>query len=396
MPIDNRLLQKRLTQVGVIRLGEKRTGNNGKQFPAKLETFRLTSPSKALIERAAELYGGDVRDWPDAPAGPEFQVITKTREIPVYVLPQRIDPNLELWGNRHRVRLCDGVTERIRNKPCLCEAAARVRYDRSGLEWPESGKFLRDPRSECKPTTRVSVMLADVSEGQWKIEAHGWNAAAELPTAATFYLSLAQKPVPATLRMDLRDEPKLVINPDGSEKVDARKFAVPVLDFGDLFTARQALTGGVDAAVDRALEGQRLRLAIGAAPTDPLTALWVEARAAATSDELRAVWNRTDNPDLRTFIAERKKELESEPAATSTTAKPGPTPPVPVTEPIDGEVEPDAEETWAAILREAGKAGWNLATTKERFAKARGMDADDANGFQLAAFLDAMRNGQVQ
>ena len=50
MPIDNRLLQKRLTQVGVIHLGEKRTGNNGKQFPAKLETFRLTSPSKAVRE----------------------------------------------------------------------------------------------------------------------------------------------------------------------------------------------------------------------------------------------------------------------------------------------------------------------------------------------------------
>ncbi len=387
MPI--RSLQLRLTQVGVIRLGEKRTGNNGKQFPAKLETFRLTSPSRQLIEKVAELYGGEVRDWPDGPSGPEFQVVTKTREIPVFVLPQRIDPNLELWGNRHRVRLCDGETERIRNKPCLCEAAARVRYQRAGMVWPEDGRFARDPRSDCKPTTRISVMVADVSDGQWKIESHGWNAAAELPTAATFYLAMAQKPVPATLRMDLRDEPKLVINADGSEKVDARKFAVPVLDFGDLFTARQALTGGVDAAVDRALEGQRR--AISAAPADPLAELWALAEAATDSDELRAVWNQTDDPKLRTFIAQRKAELETKPARQVPPAPPATSVPAPV----EGEVEPDQDEMWTAILREAGKVGWNLATTKERFAKARGVDADDAGGFELAAFLDAMRNGQV-
>lgn len=389
MPI--RSLQLRLTQVGVIRLGEKRTNNNGKTtFPAKLETFRLTSPSRQLIEKVAKLYGGDVREWPDGPSGPEFQVITKTREIPVYVLPQRIDPNLELWGNRHRVRLCDGEMERIRNKPCLCEAAARVRYQRAGMDWPVDGRFARDPRSDCKPTTRISVMVADVSDGQWKIESHGWNAAAELPTTATFYLAMAQKPVPATLRMDLRDEPKLVINPDGSEKVDARKFAVPVLDFGDLFTARQALTGGVDAAVDRALEGQRL--AISAGPADPLESLWSAARAATTSDELRVVWNQTDDAELRGFIAKRKAEMESTPATGGQGAAPATT----VTKPIEGEVEPDPNEVWAAILREAGKAGWNTAGVKERYAARMGHDPDDADGWQLTTFLDAMKSGQVQ
>ena len=43
MPIKT--VQKRLTQVGVIRLGEQRVSGNGNNYPAKLETLRFTSPS---------------------------------------------------------------------------------------------------------------------------------------------------------------------------------------------------------------------------------------------------------------------------------------------------------------------------------------------------------------
>ena len=133
-------LQRRLTQVGVIRLGEKRIAKSGKEYPAKLDGLRFTSPSRPLIDSVAGLYGGEVRAW-RSPTGPEWEVVTPVREIPVLVPPQRIDPNLELWGNGFRSRMCDGVIEKIRKEACLCEAAARLRYQRQGWPGPEDGEF---------------------------------------------------------------------------------------------------------------------------------------------------------------------------------------------------------------------------------------------------------------
>jgi hypothetical protein len=156
-------LQARLAQVGVIRLGQKVPTNSGKLRPEKLETLRFTSPSRKLIDAVAGLYGGEVKPW-QANTGPQFEVVTEAKEIPVLVPPQRIDPNMEHWGNGYRDRLCDGETETIRQRPCLC------------AQMQQGGKRV-DARELCKPTTRMSVMLADVpSLGTWKIESHGWNA----------------------------------------------------------------------------------------------------------------------------------------------------------------------------------------------------------------------------
>jgi hypothetical protein len=60
-------LQQRLTQVGVIRLGEQRISKNNKPYPAKLDTFRVTSPSKDLVgrgRRAVRRAGHGVAGWP--------------------------------------------------------------------------------------------------------------------------------------------------------------------------------------------------------------------------------------------------------------------------------------------------------------------------------------------
>lgn len=397
MPI--RSLQLRLTQVGVIRLGEKRISKSGKPYPAKLETFRITSPSRAIVAKAAELYGGEVRDWPDGPSGPEFQVTTQTNALPVFVLPQRIDPNLELWGKGHRQRLCDGETERIRNVPCLCEQAARQRYQRSGRPWPEDGKFIRDPRSDCKPTTRLSVLMADLSDGQWKVEAHGWNAAAELPTKATVYLALAQKPVPATLRLVIRKDAVLKLQPNGSEEIESREYAVPVLDFGDLFTARVALSGGVDAAAQAALNGQQ-RPAI-TATAEPAVDWSAEIAAASSAVELNAVRDRirAANAGNDRLLAEWRARGAELVAAAEKANGAAPAPAEAVSEPevIEAETEPDRDEVWTAIMREAKPRGWNLPAVEDRYRQAMGHDPSDelATGWKLTEFLTAVRAGQV-
>ena len=405
MPIMQ--LQKRLTQVGVIRLGEKRLSKNNKQYPAKLETFRLTSPARWIIEAAAAKYGGEVRDWPDAPDGPQFQVTTTSKALDVYVLPQKIDPNLELWGNRHRVRFCNGVTERIRNTPCLCEAAARVRYQRAGMEFPEDGRFVRDPRTDCKPTTRISVALADVGDGQWKVEAHGWNAAAELPTKASVYLELTQKAVPAVLRLNMRSDAVMTIV-NGAEKVESREYVVPELDFGGLFTIREALTGGVDAAVARALTAQQERPAIEAAKLTEAAVLDL-AEGLDTVEALQDLWRAAGKDEVLTaavkqVLQQRSAEIQAATAKPADKQDPEPTPPPatpavvpPVTQVVDAETEPDRDEVWGSIAREAQKVGWNLSALYAKYEERMGHrpDSDDATGWKYQEFLTALKAGEV-
>jgi hypothetical protein len=57
MPIDT--LVPRLTQVGVIRLGQQLiSAKTGKPYPSKLDTFRITTPSQRIAGDIAELFGG--------------------------------------------------------------------------------------------------------------------------------------------------------------------------------------------------------------------------------------------------------------------------------------------------------------------------------------------------
>lgn len=400
MPIKD--LQRRLTQVGVIRLGEKRTAASGKSYPAKLETFRVTSPSRAIVERVAEKFGGEVRDWPDGPSGPEFQVVTTAKELPVFVLPQRIDPNLELWGNRHRQRMCDGVTERIRNAPCLCEAAARQRYAQQNRPWPADGRFQRDPRSDCKPTTRLSVAM-DIADGQWKVEAHGWNAASELPTKATVYLAMAQKPVPAILRLVVRKDAVLRIQPNGQEKVESREYVVPELDFGDLFTMRQALAGGVDEAVRRSLAAaphQRQAIEAEAAPTLTPERVLAQIPLARNVPQVQQLWRDAAKAgdavltdEVKAALTARAKELEQ--PADESEATPPPAEPR-AEEAVEVELEPDLNETWMQIQGVAAEHGWNSDALEQRITARFNKPSDEINGWQMQDFIAAVKAGEVQ
>jgi hypothetical protein len=191
-PWRSRPCSQRLTQVGVIRLGQQLVSKNGKKYPAKLETLRFTVPVEAADRGRRRRVRREVKPW-QAPTGPQWEVITGVKEIPVLVPPQRIDPNMEHWGNGYRSRMCDGETGAIRQKPCLCAAAIAA---------GANGRS----RDVCKPTTRMSLMLAEIpSLGTWKLEAHGWNAAAELPTLAASIES-APQPIPARLEVQAGEE----------------------------------------------------------------------------------------------------------------------------------------------------------------------------------------------
>lgn len=202
-------LQRRLTEVGRIRLGAKKTTANGKTYPARLDKFRLTSRDKPRLDAAATLYGGTVEPWESG-----WELFTETDILPVAVVPgQALNQSFELWGQKQLpggkktgvicLRRCDGETEALTGEPCICSA---------------------DDNLQCKPTTRLSVVLTEVPGiGVWRVEAHGWNAASELAGTVQLLEALVAtgRPVRARLRLDSREQ---------TTETEKRQFVVPVID----------------------------------------------------------------------------------------------------------------------------------------------------------------------
>jgi len=217
-------IQRRLVELGRIRLGEK--GPKGE--PKKLGTFRLTSASKPLLEAAAVIYGGKVAVWADAPNEGTYQLSTTVSELECVIppIPSLCSQYYEMWAAGGCKRRCDGETELLSGGPCLCDKEARQAKE----------------KGTCSVTTRISVMLPRLPGlGLWRLESHGWNAATTLPGTIEM-LAGTGKFIPAVLRAEQRTEKK-----DGQ----TRKFVVPVIDipqltFGALLesTGQSLLLGG--------------------------------------------------------------------------------------------------------------------------------------------------------
>lgn len=228
-------LQRRLTEVGRIRLGatEPAKTKQGKDFrrPVKLTTWRLTSRDEDRIRAVAELYGGEPRPWEGREG--EWEVITEASALDVVVIPgQALSQWYELWqqpggkGAVTCVRRCDGEREHLSDGPCLCPPG----YD-------ERRELAKDGKA-CKPTTRLSVILPRArGMGQWRLEAHGWYAAVELAGAVGLLEEATRRGalLPARLRIDQRESVR-----DGQ----TLSYPVPVLDVDTTFENVLALGEG--------------------------------------------------------------------------------------------------------------------------------------------------------
>lgn len=412
MPIID--IQRRLTQIGVIRLGRQvpmnGTNRRGEQKmrAEKLDRFRVTSPSQTLIEAVATTYGGTVAPWA-GPSGPEFEVITNVTEFAVLIPQQVIDPNYETWGPGFRSRLCDGAVERMRNQPCLCKWGADSHVH----------EFVRGVcgcgvKRECKPTIRASVMLREIpSIGTFKIESHGVNAVASGLSSMAETIQNTPLPLPGRLTMELVDKKELANAGTDSEKLESRKFWVPKLVI-DWLTPGQAYGGQIEAAARAALSGtqvaiggQEQRPALAAAPAAveperpavPRPEIDWAARigAATTTNDINKlmVLMRTAGVRDKALVDAWTAKRDAIDAA----SKPAETPPAAtVVEPVDAEVEPDRDEVWTAILRAAQPLGWNMPTVEEKYRAHMHHDPSDdaATGWKLTEFLTAVRAGQVK
>ena len=206
-------LQRGIAEAGRIRIGQKLPTSGGGSRPAKLDSFRLTSADKRRIEEAAELFGGEVKPWA-APAGPQWEVITTSTELDVIVPPQAMAFSqwYELWSAGGCARRCDGQTETLTERPCICDAEATE-------------------KRACDIHTRLSLMIRDLPGlALWRLDTQGWYAARELAGAVEILTMAAGRGVllPARLLLEQRS----VKRPGANGKPQTLRFAVPRLDPG--------------------------------------------------------------------------------------------------------------------------------------------------------------------
>lgn len=373
MPIRD--LQMRIRELGRIRIGDTQPTQSGRTRPSKLTKFRITSASKPLLEKVAQLYGGEVRDWtPQNSNLAQFEVYTDADRLPVLVPPNSVSQWYEHWSGGGCQRRCDGLREMLKDQPCVCG--------------PDPADRL------CKPTTRVNVMLREVEGiGVWRLESHGFNAAVELPQAAEF-LARAGGYVEGFLTLAERSVVR-----DGKTS----RFSVPALDIG--ITAGQLLqSGGAPAqlgggsapqlpAGDPAPQQQeRQQLPAGKAVLsereqnvviEQIKSVTNGDQLSAFARELAGQYEIDPDGPIRTAFWTRGRELEAAEQA----------PPDPPKEmPVDtgtGASAGDPDAAWVEIMR-AVPEEWSTTQVENDFEAFAGTSVEAATAKQMREYLVAL------
>lgn len=240
MPIFG--VQYRFRELGRLRLGDLDT-SGAKPRPKRLETWRLTSPSEELLARAAGIWGGEVGTWSNAPTeGEQFELTTEVSVLPVLIPPQDVDARqfYELWTAAGVKRRCDGVTDFISGRPCIC-----------------AQKEVRD----CVPTTQLLAMLPELPDvGVWRLVSRGWNAAAEIPQTVKLLRQIAGPDTFAEAELAIEARTTKTENAQG--KPETHNFTVPVVrlpfSLASLIAQAPAITTGPGGRVP--LAGERPEL----------------------------------------------------------------------------------------------------------------------------------------
>jgi hypothetical protein len=369
MPIKLIALQRRFAEQGRIRLGYKQ-GGNGR--PVKLEKFRFTSPSEQHIKDLAQLYGGDPKPW-DNNGKPEFEVYSDVKSIPVIAVKGGLTQWLETWSGGGCVHRCDGELNVLTNEPCNPDDPAHL---------------------HAKPTTRLSLMLPELeSIGVWRMESHGWNAAAEIPAVAELAQFVGDL-VPATLDLVERRAIK-----DGKTS----RFVVPVLD---LKIATHRLRELVEAKVNGAAglpsaDGERPALEAAKTPgEDPYEPYFERLAAATTVAECQVLWAEMRDEHLvgsQAEITARSQEFFEAFKAKGTELNAGDPAEANPDGTYDAELVPDpqgdadADAVWQQVLLAGGERGMELDQVLEDFkARMGGLLPDDASASELQSYLDEL------
>lgn len=389
MPISPITLQRRHAELGRIRLGAKRGGNGA---PMKLETFRFTSVSERYIRDLATLYGGEPRQWDNSGIA-SWEVFTDARSIPVIAVKGGLSQWMETWSGGGVIHRCDGERDVEGN---VCNPDDRAHQN-------------------AKPTTRLSLMLPELEAiGVFRMESHGWNAAAEIPAVAELAQYVGDM-VPAHLNLVERRAIK-----DGKTS----RFVVPVLDL-QIGTAKlreivaqksgiAELSSPATAAAPAA--SQHAALPAGGDAVADLYAPYAERMAECTDlDALQVVWtdmvaaqlvgtgapsNPKADPAKAAEFFEAFKARAAEINGAQAAATPAPD------EPVDAEIVPDKQPAvdpgedpdavWQLVLAEAGRQGMTTADLEQDFAQRMGgLSTATASAGELRHYLTQLETGHA-
>lgn len=270
-------LQRQARELGRLRTGYSvpNADPDKRPRPVKSKTWVVTSHAEHYVQAAVDAWGGKIERWqPQGNGVPQFRVITEAEQIEALLPPgDPLSQYNEMWNKGGCARRCDGQTEQISRRPCLCLAEF-------GEEWHllRQDQYRKD--KVCAATSRLNVVLPDMPDmGVWRAETHSFYAANEMAGTVDMVLSGTggKGLVPVTLRI----EPRTRVA--GGQ---TKHFPVVVVEVRGV-TPRQALTGPLPTALalDPAGGGQAVA-AIEAPRPDYLA----EAEGALTSDDVRDVW----------------------------------------------------------------------------------------------------------
>lgn len=232
-------LPQRMRELGRLRMGEKAISKNGKPYPVKRTTWRFTGTDAGLLGVIGDLYGGEVEPWPEAPGeGTFYQIKTEANAVRVLIpVANALSQFYEFWTADGCTRRCTGKVNLIDDSPCVCPSDISARMEAASGVKPTA----------CKPTTRLNVMLPDVPDlGYWRVEAHGYQAAIELPGMLAQYVGLARMYARDTLPDDLILPAELAIESRRVKKPGQAPadFVVPVIRTPQV-TPNMLMTGEV-------------------------------------------------------------------------------------------------------------------------------------------------------
>lgn len=283
-------MKRQAAELGRIRTGYSRPNPDPKKgnIPVKSKTFVLTSHSRDYVAAAAELYGGKVEQWtPQRQSVAQWRVITEARELRA-ILPAGdvLNQANEMWTGGGCERRCDGITESISRRPCICLA-------KYGEDW-----HTRPPTQVCRPTSRIGMFLPDLPDlGVWRLETKSYYAADVLAGGLDTVLQATggtgMLPVRAWI------EQRTAVR-EGKTKQFQVVMLVPALP-----KLRHALNGPISTAA--ALDPSSLdRPAIEAAPA-AVPDYVAEAKKCRTADDVIAVYQRAyaaghGTPELSTTL----------------------------------------------------------------------------------------------
>lgn len=374
MPIKPLILQRRHAELGRIRLGAKRDGSGA---PMRLDSFRFTSTSDEYIRDLAQLYGGTPRPW-DNNGLAGWEVYTDAKSIPVIAVKGGLSQWMETWSGGGCIHRCDGE-QTVDGTLCVNDTTTITIKGET-----------YSAHEVAKPTTRLSLMLPELEAiGVWRMETHGWNAAAEIPAVAELAQHVGDL-VPAVLHLVERRAIR-----DGKTS----RFVVPVLDLRigaarlREIAAEKSGTAEIASPASPAVSGATSTTAIAATrpdyaavaetllDVDSVRDLWEQAKQAGHLDDgvKAALTSRVE------AIRARLDETPAEPQAQAAGPPAGDVDGV-----VDAElVEPDADAVWADVVAAAGQLGMVTADLEEDVKTfLGGTSAAEASGTELQLYLE--------